>query len=41
MDACAVRAACSGGGSEGGGEGGWESGEEAVDSWEGMVKECG
>ena len=41
VDACAVGATCSGCGGEGGGEGGWESGEEAVDSWEGMVKECG
>ena len=41
VDACAVGAACSGCGSEGGGKGGWESGEESVDSWEGVVKECG
>ena len=40
-DACAVGATCSGCGSEGGSVGGWESGEETVDSWEGMVKECG
>ena len=41
VDACAVGAACSGCGSEGGGEGRCESDEEAVDSWEGVVKECG